>query len=125
MDDAMQLHTDVRTGGPVLQRISPPGPGTWILDAGHAPRPLCRFSAAVLPSPFMAGFRETFARYGVLLEANDVAVVRGFLYNRIRAVGAPPEAAGPPPECCRTDRSRRGTPTTPRRGAGTDPLSPR
>jgi pyruvate,water dikinase len=75
-----------------------PGPGTWFIDAGHVPRPLCRFTQVVLPEPFMAGFADTLARYGSLLECLDAAVVGGFLYNRLRAVGAPPDAAGPPPE---------------------------
>lgn len=75
-----------------------PGPGTWILDAGHVPRPLCRFTQAVLPEPFTAGFTDTMARYGSLLQGLQAAVVGGFLYQQLRAVGAPPDAAGPPPE---------------------------
>jgi rifampicin phosphotransferase len=94
--------TQPLTGGPAVapapQQWEPPGPGTWLLDASHAPRPLCRFSAAVFPPSAMAGFHDTFARYGTLLECLDVAVVGGFVYERLRAVGAPPEAAGPPPE---------------------------
>jgi pyruvate,water dikinase len=75
-----------------------PGPGTWLLDASHVSRPLCRFTATVAPPALMAGFRETLARYGSLLECLDVGIVGGFMYNRLSAVGAPPEAAGPPPE---------------------------
>lgn len=98
MEDTSTGRTDVAPSAAVRDRWAPPGPGTWILDAGHAPRPLCRFTASVLPAPFMAGFHDTLARYGALLEHNDIAVLGGFVYNRMRAVGAPPDAAGTPPE---------------------------
>ncbi len=75
-----------------------PGPGSWFLDASHVPRPLCRFTASVMPDAVMAGFADTLARYGSLLEQMDVAIVGGFMYSRLRAVGAPPDAVGPPPE---------------------------
>ncbi|MGY1633865.1 PEP-utilizing enzyme [Geodermatophilus sp. SYSU D01186] len=75
-----------------------PGPGTWTLDASHVPRPLCRFTAVAVLQGFSAGFEEGLARYGTLLEHFDTAVVGGFLYQRLRPVGAPPDAAGPPPE---------------------------
>src|SRR4051794_6079816 len=94
----VELPTGVLASAPAPQQWESPGPGTWLLDASHAPRPLCRFSAAVFPPPLMAGFHDTFARYGSLLECLDVAVVGGFFYERLRAVGAPPEAVGPPPE---------------------------
>lgn len=101
MDDRTTQHAapsavEERPGAP--GGWTAPGPGTWLLDAGHVPRPLCRFVEAVLPEPFMAGFADTLARYGSMLESLDAAVVGGFLYNRLRAVGAPPDATAPPPE---------------------------
>jgi hypothetical protein len=98
VDGASSGHIELVPGGPAPQEWAPPGPGTWLLDASHVPRPLCRFSAAVFPAAFMAGFHDTLARYGALIEFNDAAIVGGFLYNRLRPVGAPPDAAGPPPE---------------------------
>ena len=98
MDGASSGHIELVPGGPAPQEWAPPGPGTWLLDASHVPRPLCRFSAAVFPAAFMAGFHDTLARYGALIEFDDAAIVGGFLYNRLRPVGAPPDAAGPPPE---------------------------
>ncbi|MGY1636737.1 PEP-utilizing enzyme [Geodermatophilus sp. SYSU D00742] len=74
-----------------------PGPGTWTLDPSHVPRPLCRFTAVAVLEGFSLGFDEGLARYGTLLEHFDTAVVGGFLYQRLRPVGAPPDAAGPPP----------------------------
>lgn len=75
----------------------PPGPGTWTLDASHIPVPLCGFLGEAIAEPFMRGFAETLARYGSLLEQLAVAPVDGFLYTQVRAVGAPPDAAGHPP----------------------------
>jgi phosphohistidine swiveling domain-containing protein len=98
VDDAGSLPLDLLSHGPIPQKWTAPGAGTWLLDPSHMPRPLCRFTAAVFPPAFVAGFHDTFARYGVLLEYNDAAVVGGFVYNRLRAVGAPPDAAGLPPE---------------------------
>lgn len=74
-----------------------PGPGTWTLDASHVPRPLCAFSAAIMPEASMAGFRETLARNGSLLEAIEFAIVGGFCYVRVRPLGADPAATAPPP----------------------------
>lgn len=75
-----------------------PGPGTWVLDAGHVPRPLCRFTAWAMLRGAPLGFDEGFARFGTLVEHFDPAVVGGFLYQRMVPVGAPPDAAGTPPE---------------------------
>lgn len=77
--------------------VAPPGSGTWLLDASHCPRPVCRFHAPLLREGFQRGFTTTFARYGLLLDHLDIGVVRGFVYNQIRVLGAPPEAVGNPP----------------------------
>lgn len=74
-----------------------PGPGTWTLDASHVPKPLCAFSAAVSPKPFMEGFRETLARNGSLLEGIEIAIVGGFSYVQVRPLGADPAHPAPPP----------------------------
>ncbi|GAA0618109.1 PEP-utilizing enzyme [Sporichthya brevicatena] len=79
-------------------QVAAPGSGTWVLDAGHCPRPVCRFAAPLFRTGFQRGFGETFARYGVLLDHMDVAIVRGFIYNQLRALGAPPEAVNHPPK---------------------------
>ncbi|SEP09988.1 PEP-utilizing enzyme [Trujillonella endophytica] len=85
-------------GRPDPGRWTAPGPGSWVQDGSHVPRPLCRFTSSLITAPFEAGFQETLARYGSLLESLDAVIVDGFLYQRLRPVGAPPEAAGPPPE---------------------------
>ncbi|MGY1770474.1 PEP-utilizing enzyme [Blastococcus sp. SYSU D00813] len=79
-------------------RWTAPGPGTWLLDGSHVPRPLCRFTAAAMMDSFRVGLREGAARYGTLLEGLEPADLDGFMYIQMRPLGAPPDAAGPPPE---------------------------
>lgn len=78
--------------------LGPPGPGTWLLDASHAPHPFARYAWALFQGGFREGFGSTFARYGSLLGSFEAEPVRGFLYNRIVPLGAPPEAVGHPPK---------------------------
>jgi pyruvate,water dikinase len=75
-----------------------PGPGPWEQDAGHFPRCLSLFLASYFPSGLAEGFRSGFARYGILLEFVEVKTVNGIWYQRPRAIGAPPDASGPPPQ---------------------------
>lgn len=75
-----------------------PGPGTWLLDPSHAPRPFARHGWPLFPTGFTVGFSATFSRYGSLLEGLAATNVNGFLYNQIRPLGAPPEAVGHPPK---------------------------
>ncbi|MGQ0847417.1 MAG: PEP-utilizing enzyme [Sporichthyaceae bacterium] len=75
-----------------------PGPGTWLLDASHAPHPVARYIWDLFPEGFRQGFGSTFSRYGVLLGSFEARAVGGFLYNRLLALGAPPEAVGHPPK---------------------------
>ncbi|MGK5112882.1 PEP-utilizing enzyme [Geodermatophilus sp. CPCC 205506] len=98
MDDVRSGHRLAPPGASPHRRWSPPGPGTWLLDSSHFPRPLCRFTAAVFPDAFMQGFRAGYARYGTLIEATDVALVGCFLYNRLRTLGTPPDADDRPTE---------------------------
>ena len=80
-----------------LQRLAPPGPGSWALDASHVPTPLSGFFADALEDGYSRGWRDCLPRYGTLLEDMAPAVIRGFLYLQPRPVGAPPDASGPPP----------------------------
>jgi rifampicin phosphotransferase len=78
--------------------FTPPGPGVWELEATHLQRPVSRATAAVFPEAASAGFREGMARYGMLLDYLEFAVVNRFVYVCPRAVGAPKGAKGPPPK---------------------------
>ena len=77
--------------------FSPPGPGSWALDAAHCPRPRSRCANALVERHATEGFRAGFARYGVLLETLEVRAVGPFPYIAARPLGAPPGASGPPP----------------------------
>jgi pyruvate,water dikinase len=77
--------------------FTPPAPGAWELEQTHLTRPPSVFTAAVIPEPMMAGFKEGTRFYGMLLDYLEVAVINRFLYLAPRAVGAPKSAQRPPP----------------------------
>ncbi|HUG64375.1 MAG TPA: PEP-utilizing enzyme [Gaiellaceae bacterium] len=72
--------------------FDPPGPGSWILDNVHVPRPWSRFQSEIHPPNLAAGFRESARRYGLLLDTLDWRLVNGFAYF---AVPPAPEAEVP------------------------------
>ena len=59
-------------------RFDPPGPGTWILDAVHFPRPATLYWTEMQPEPFQRGFREFTRYYGMLIDTLDYAYLNGF-----------------------------------------------
>lgn len=66
-----------------------PGPGQWVLDTGHFPRPAASFTAELFPGPSREGFAEATAPYGLLLDYIEWAFVGGWAYfcpTPIRAV---------------------------------------
>ena len=75
-----------------------PGPGVWEVESTHMIRPVSRAMSAILPGAATAGFRESMARYGMLLDYMEFAVVNRFLYICPRPVGAPKGAKSPPPK---------------------------
>lgn len=72
--------------------FDPPGPGTWILDSVHVPRPFSRFQTEIHPPNLAKGFRECARRYGLLLDTLDWRFVNGFAYF---AVSPAPETEIP------------------------------
>jgi hypothetical protein len=60
--------------------FDPPGPGTWMLDSAHAPRPWSRYQTEVHPQPVADGMRESFRRYGLLTDTLQLAFVNGLAY---------------------------------------------
>ena len=78
--------------------FSAPGDGPWELDATHFPRPVTRFMGAAFMEGFPRGFAEGTARYGLLLDHMEPAVVHGFLYQQPAPYLAPKGALGPPPK---------------------------
>jgi phosphohistidine swiveling domain-containing protein len=63
--------------------FDPPGPGFWELDAVHFPRAMTRYWAETHPEPFMRGFSELTAYYGMLLERLEYRYVNGFAYKTV------------------------------------------
>lgn len=57
-----------------------PGPGQWVLDTGHFPRPATRFTAELFPEPSRVGFADGTARFGLLLDFIEWAFVEGWGY---------------------------------------------
>ena len=74
-----------------------PGKGPWELEATHYSRPLSRFVGPAVMEAFPKGFAEGAARYGLLLDHLEPALVNGFVYTQPAAYLAPKGAMGPPP----------------------------
>jgi rifampicin phosphotransferase len=60
--------------------FEPPGPGSWVLDAVHVPRPWSRFQTEIHPPNLAVGFRDGARRYGLLIDTLDWRMVNGFAY---------------------------------------------
>lgn len=58
-----------------------PGPGSWMLDAVHVPRPFSRFQAEIHPPNVATGFRAGTRRYGLLIDTLDWRLINGFAYS--------------------------------------------
>lgn len=78
-------------------RFEAPGPGPWIADGTHWPRPLTRFVGKAYTDSFLKGFKEGSARYGLLLSHFDSVLINDFWYHQPVPVGAP-NGAGKPPD---------------------------
>lgn len=63
-----------------------PGSGTWEQDSTHFPCVLTPYIAEAFPEPFVRGFKEGSARYGLLFSHLEPAVVNGFMYYRDQGV---------------------------------------
>ena len=61
--------------------FEPPGPGTWVQDPVHFPRPATRYWAEMHPEPFGRGTHEFAQYYGMLLGGMNSAYINGFAYN--------------------------------------------
>ena len=76
----------------------PPGPGSWMRDPDHQTSAWTRYLCAMLLPAFDRGYREGFARYGVIIDHLDARIVNGWLFARPRPVGAPEKPGSPPPK---------------------------
>jgi rifampicin phosphotransferase len=74
-----------------------PGPGSWELEQTHFGKPATRYTATLISDPSARGFGEGTRRYGLLLDTIRFRFVNDFAYIKFIGVGAPDNAAGPPP----------------------------
>ncbi len=74
------------TSQPMPPAFVPPGSGTWKQDGVHSPRPVTQWKYETFAEPFVRGFKEGTARFGLLFDHLEPAVVNGFLYYRDQLV---------------------------------------
>jgi pyruvate,water dikinase len=61
----------------------PPGPGSWMLDALHFPRPVTAYWAQMHPEPFARGFGHMAEFFGLMFKTRTTAYVNGFAYGTV------------------------------------------
>jgi phosphohistidine swiveling domain-containing protein len=73
---------------PTKQQLTfaPPGPGSWVLDPVHFPRPVSAYWAEMHPEPFGLGFGDFMAYYGLPLQTRLAAYPNGFCYGQMQPV---------------------------------------
>ncbi len=76
-------------------KFEAPGPGTWMLDTQHNPKPMTRFAAENKPRIIGETMIETWARYGLLIMRTSIAV-NGFPYGRVHSFGTEPGSSEAP-----------------------------
>lgn len=69
-------------------------PGRWERDVFHEPVPLSPFGRVLLTEQVLKVLPAVFAEFGVLLERGEVAVIGGWIYNRLVPLGAPRPRSG-------------------------------
>jgi phosphohistidine swiveling domain-containing protein len=63
--------------------FEPPGPGSWVQDPVHMPRPMTRYWQEMHPSPFKQGTNDFARFYGLLIDGLQMGYVNGFGYRQI------------------------------------------
>src|SRR5947208_13802935 len=74
------------TTQPLSRPFTAPDAGTWKQDGAHSPRPMTRWKFDTFKEPFVRGFSEGTARYGLLFDHLEPALVNDFLYYKDRLV---------------------------------------
>jgi len=67
-------------------RFEPPGPGSWVQDPVHMPRPMTRYFQETHPSPFKKGTNDFARFYGLLINGLQMGYVNGFGYRQVLPV---------------------------------------
>jgi pyruvate,water dikinase len=83
----MSTVTDnIAVEGGLALSFAAPGPGTWMRDRVHMPRPWSRYQQEVHPPAVADGFRAASRRYGWLIEYLEFRFVHDFAYFCVRPV---------------------------------------
>lgn len=64
-------------------RFDPPGPGSWVMDPVHFPRPMTRYWQEMHPPAFKRGTNDFSRFYGLLIDGLQMGYVNGFGYRQI------------------------------------------
>lgn len=71
---------------PAERRFEPPGPGSWVQDPVHFPRPVTRYFAETHPEALKRGSNDFARYYGMLIDGLQIAYINGFAYNQVMPV---------------------------------------
>ena len=66
--------------------FEPPGPGSWVQDAVHMPRPMTRYWQETHPPAFKKGTNDFACFYGLLIDGLQMGYVNGFGYRQVLPV---------------------------------------
>jgi len=69
-------------------RFDPPGPGSWVQDPVHFPRPSTRYWAEMHPEPFARGTSAFMTYYGMPLKVMRMVYVNGIAYRTLEPAPA-------------------------------------
>src|SRR5438876_1401960 len=66
--------------------FEPPGPGSWVQDPVHMPRPMTRYFQETHPPAFKKGTNDFARFYGLLIDGLQMGYVNGFGYRQVLPV---------------------------------------
>ena len=64
-------------------RFEPPGPGPWLQDPVHFPRPMTRYWQEIHPPAFKKGTNDFARFYGLLIDGLEMGYVNGIAYRQV------------------------------------------
>ena len=72
-----------KSGASTELRFEPPGPGPWVLDPVHFPRPMTRYWQEMHPPAIKKGTNDFARFYGLLIDGLQMDYVNGFAYRQV------------------------------------------
>src|SRR5215471_18617331 len=63
--------------------FEPPGPGSWVQDPVHFPRPMTRYWQETHPAAFKKGTNDFARFYGLLIDGLQMSYVNNFGYRQV------------------------------------------